>query len=77
MPPVAAVSLVFALVLGAVLWIYVLRLSFAQSVLSGIIAILLPPVALLNILAHRRDDRELVALTGTVILLTCAALATS
>lgn len=77
MPPVAAVSLVFALVLGAVLWIYVLRRSFATSTLSGIIAILLPPLALLNILAHRRDDRELLALTGAVILLTCIAIATA
>ncbi|TLM79086.1 hypothetical protein ACONUD_14870 [Microbulbifer harenosus] len=77
MPPVAAVSLVFALVLGAVLWIYVLRLSFAESALSGIIAILLPPLALVNILAHRRQDRELVTLTGAVILLICTAVATA
>ncbi len=77
MPPVAAVSLVFALVLGAVLWIYVLRLSFAESALSGIIAILVPPLALINILAHRRDDRELVALTGAVILLVFAVFATA
>lgn len=77
MPPVAAVSLVFALVLGAVLWIYVLRLSFAKSTLSGITAILLPPLALVNILAHRREDRELLALTGAVILLTCIVIATA
>ena len=50
MQPVAAVCLVFALVLSAVLWVYLTRVSFAQSTLHGILAIILPPLALLLLL---------------------------
>ncbi|WP_288131847.1 hypothetical protein [Microbulbifer sp.] len=62
MQPVAAVSLVFALILSATLWIYLLRVCFAQSTLLGIIALLLPPVALLLLVPHWQRHRELFAL---------------
>lgn len=47
MQPVAAVSLVFAIVLGVALWVQVLRLSFAQSALLAVLALLFPPIPLL------------------------------
>ncbi|WP_295803769.1 hypothetical protein [uncultured Microbulbifer sp.] len=59
MLPVAAVSLVFALVLSAVLWVYLVRVGFAQSTVHGIVAIILPPIALLMLLPHWRKFREL------------------
>lgn len=68
MPPVAAISLVFTLVLGAVLWVYLLRLSFALSTLSGVIALLLPPLGLVIMLAHYRSDRGLIGLTVAVFI---------
>ncbi|WP_105102458.1 hypothetical protein [Microbulbifer pacificus] len=77
MPPVAAVSLVFALVLGAVLWIYLLRISFADSTLFGIIALLLPPLALLFLIPRWQSHRELFALALAVLgLISIAGIAT-
>lgn len=59
MPPVAAVCLVFALVLSIALWIYLLRVCFAESSLHGLLAIFLPPVALLLLLPRWQAHREL------------------
>ncbi|WGL15527.1 hypothetical protein PVT68_12180 [Microbulbifer bruguierae] len=77
MQPVVAVSLIFTLVLGAVLWIYLLRLAFAESTLLGITAIAIPPLALLIILAQRPQDGELIALTVAVITFAGAVLTLS
>lgn len=59
MQPVAAVSLVFALVLSATLWIYLMRVCFAQSTALGITALLLPPLALLLLTPHWRHHQAL------------------
>ncbi|WP_226664272.1 hypothetical protein [Microbulbifer aggregans] len=59
MPPVAAVCLVFALVLSAALWIYLVRVCFANSTVHGIVALLLPPIALLSLLPHWQQYRQL------------------
>ncbi|MCK7597894.1 hypothetical protein M0G74_11485 [Microbulbifer sp. CAU 1566] len=63
MQPVAAVSLIFTLVLGVVLWIYLMRLAFRDSTLLGVLAIALPPLALLIIVAQGAHNRELIAVT--------------
>jgi len=62
MQPVAAVSLVFALVLSAALWVYLLRVCFARSTFLSILALMLPPLALLSLLPNWRQHRELFAL---------------
>ncbi|WOX04127.1 hypothetical protein [Microbulbifer pacificus] len=67
MPPVAAVSLVITLVLGAVLWIYLLRVCFADSAPLGIVALFLPPLALLALLPQWKSHRQLFALAVGVL----------
>ncbi|MBN8429726.1 hypothetical protein JF535_02555 [Microbulbifer salipaludis] len=62
MQPVAAVSLVFTLVVGAILWIQVLRMSFAASSGLGVLAILCPPIPLVLLLADHRRRRTLLPL---------------
>lgn len=59
MQPVAAVCLVFALVLGAVSWVYLARVSFRESTLNGIVALILPPIALLMLLPRWQQNREI------------------
>ncbi|WP_066960184.1 hypothetical protein [Microbulbifer sp. Q7] len=62
MQPVAAVSLVFTLVVGAILWIQVLRMSFAASSGFGVLAILCPPIPLVLLLADHRCRKTLLPL---------------
>ncbi|MFV8780812.1 hypothetical protein ACNKU7_00185 [Microbulbifer sp. SA54] len=59
MQPVAAICLVFSLVLSAALWIYLVRVCFAQSTAHGVVALLLPPVALLSLLPAWQQHRQL------------------
>lgn len=73
MPPVAAVSLVFALVLGAALWIYIVRLSFQASTLMGIVALIIPPIPLAVLLANPAYRQSLVLPTALLILFTSIA----
>ncbi|WP_043319985.1 hypothetical protein [Microbulbifer sp. HZ11] len=69
MPPVAAVSLVFLLVLSAVLWIYLIRLSFGISTVMGIAALIFPPLPLLLLLANSEHRRQLALLSVAILLL--------
>jgi hypothetical protein len=62
MPPVAAVLTIFALVFAAICWLRLLRVSFGQDLFQGLIAVFLPPLALLLLLPHWRRERELFAL---------------
>lgn len=62
MQPVAAVSLVFTLVIGAILWIQVLRISFAESTGIAVLAILCPPIALALLLLDRGHRQNLLTL---------------
>ncbi|MBB5211605.1 hypothetical protein [Microbulbifer hydrolyticus] len=60
MQPVAAVSLVFTIVLGAVLWVQVLRLSIAESTGLAVLAILFPPIPLaLFVISSRHRQKVL------------------
>ena len=59
----AAVSLVFAIVLGAVLWVQVLRLSFAHSALLVVLTFLCPPIPLLVLLVDSKHRQRLLPLT--------------
>ncbi|WP_299594105.1 hypothetical protein [uncultured Microbulbifer sp.] len=68
MPPVAAVSLVFSLVLGAVLWIYLIRLSFEVSTGMGIAALVFPLLPLLILLSNPRHQEQLVTLASAILL---------
>ena len=62
MQPVAAVSLVFAIVIGAVLWVQVLRLSFVQSAILTVLALLCPPIPLLLLLLDSKHRQRLLPL---------------
>ena len=73
MPPVAAVSLVFALVLGAALWIYIIRLSFQASTLMGIVALIFPPIPLAILLANPVSGKSLALPTTLLFLFTSIA----
>lgn len=62
MQPVAAVLTIFALVFAVICWLRLVRTCFRQDTLFGIIAVLLPPLALLLLLPQWRQQRELFAL---------------
>ncbi|WP_226703487.1 hypothetical protein [Microbulbifer elongatus] len=62
MQPVAAVSLVFAIVLSVVLWLQVLRLSFARSAFLAVLAFLCPPIPLLLLLLEAKHRQRLLPL---------------
>ncbi|WNZ56255.1 hypothetical protein [Microbulbifer sp. JMSA003] len=74
MSPVAAVLTVFALVLGAVAWLRLLFIGFSRDPLSGLIALFMPPLALLLLLPDRRENSDLYSLCGTSLLCLLAAL---
>lgn len=67
MQPVAAVCLIFAVVISAALWIYLIRVCFTVSTLLGIVAVLLPPIALLSLLPSWQQNRELFLMTLAVL----------
>ncbi|MCA0899981.1 MULTISPECIES: hypothetical protein [Microbulbifer] len=73
MPPVAAVSLVFSLVLGIVLWIYLIRLSFARSSGMGVVALLLPPLAFIQLLTDPEHREQLLVLFVSILLFSSIA----
>jgi hypothetical protein len=60
--PVAAVMTVFALVLGAICWLQLIRICFRQHMLLGLLAFLLPPLALLLLLPQWQKQKELFVL---------------
>ncbi|WP_078083975.1 hypothetical protein [Microbulbifer mangrovi] len=66
MQPVAAVSLVFTMVLSAVLWIQVLRLSVAESTGLTVLAILCPPIPLALLLFDSHHRQRLLPLAVLV-----------
>ncbi|MBY6190997.1 hypothetical protein KUV22_11250 [Microbulbifer agarilyticus] len=73
MPPVAAVSLVFSLVLGVVLWIYLIRLSVARSSGMGVVALLLPPLAFIQLLTDPEHREQLLVLFVSILLFSSIA----
>ena len=73
MPPVAAVSLVFALVLGVALWVYIVRLSFQASTFMGVVALVLPPLALAVLLAAPDSRKALALPTALLVIVTSIA----
>ena len=58
MVPVAAVLTVFALVFSFIAWLRLLRASFRENALLGLIAFFLPPLALLILLPRWQQERE-------------------
>ncbi|MCO1332905.1 hypothetical protein MO867_01005 [Microbulbifer sp. OS29] len=64
MAPVAAVLTVFALILGAIAWLRLLLVGFARDPLSGLIALFLPPLALLLLIPQRHEEGEIFILAG-------------
>ncbi|WP_346838114.1 hypothetical protein [Microbulbifer sp. SAOS-129_SWC] len=75
MQPLAALLTVFALVFAAVCWLQLARVCFSQGTLAGIVALLLPPLALLSLLPQWRRQWELFALAGAALV--CISIATS
>ncbi|WP_193163059.1 hypothetical protein [Microbulbifer hainanensis] len=75
MQPVAALLTIFALVFAAICWLRLVRVCFGQDTLLGIIAVLLPPLALLSLLPRWRQYRELLLLAAAS--LTCIIIATN
>ena len=73
MPPVAAVSLVFSLVLGAVLWIYLIRLSFKVSTGMAIVALIFPVLALLMFLIDSKYREQIFTLSAAILLFSSIA----
>ncbi|WP_170833166.1 hypothetical protein [Microbulbifer marinus] len=68
MAPVAAVLTIFALVFGFLCWLRLLRVSFREHMLLGLLAVFLPPLALLLLLPQWRREREMFALAGAALL---------
>lgn len=64
MMPVAAVLTVFSLIFAFIGWLRLLRVCFGRDTLLGLIAVFLPPLALLMLLPQWRSERELFALAG-------------
>jgi len=67
MQPVAAVLTVFSLVFTAICWFQLARACFAQGTLPGIVALLLPPLALLTLLPQWRRHWEVFALAAAAL----------
>ncbi|AMX03810.1 hypothetical protein [Microbulbifer thermotolerans] len=75
MAPVAAVLTVFALVFAFLCWLRLLRVCFRQHLLLGLIAIFLPPLALLILLPGWEKERDMFALAaGALVAISIAAL---
>ncbi|WKD49598.1 hypothetical protein [Microbulbifer spongiae] len=64
MVPVNAALTVFALVFAAIAWLRLLRIGFADGNLSGLLALFLPPLALLLLLPRWREETDLFLLAG-------------
>ncbi|WP_323846288.1 hypothetical protein [Microbulbifer magnicolonia] len=74
MAPVAAVLTVFALVFAFLCWLRLLRVSFREDLLLGIVAVLLPPLALLFFLCRWPQEREMILLAAASLVFIGAAL---
>ncbi|WP_157954189.1 hypothetical protein [Microbulbifer sp. A4B17] len=74
MTPVAAVLTIFALVLGTIAWLRLIFIGFNRDALSGLIALFLPPLALLLLLPDRRENSDLYLVCGAALLCLLAAL---
>lgn len=64
MVPLNAALTVFALVFAAIAWLRLLRIGFADGNLSGLLALFIPPLALLLLLPRWREETELFLLAG-------------
>lgn len=68
MAPLAAVLTVFALIFAVVGWLRLLRVCFRQGPVTGLLAFFLPPLALLILLPHWEEERELFATAGAALI---------
>lgn len=59
MEPVAAVLTVFGIALAALAWLRLLAVCFRTHPALGLVAVLLPPLALLLLLPRWREERDL------------------
>lgn len=66
--PFAAVLTVFALVLGLIGWLRLLRVSFRENALMGLLAFFLPPLALLIQLPKWPQEREMFLVAGAALI---------
>ncbi|SHF26116.1 hypothetical protein SAMN04487965_1771 [Microbulbifer donghaiensis] len=73
MAPVAAVLTVFALVFGFISWLRLLRVGFGEQTALGLLAVFLPPLALLLLLPRWRQEREMFLLAAAALTFFCAA----
>ncbi|GAA5525834.1 hypothetical protein Maes01_02407 [Microbulbifer aestuariivivens] len=73
MPPVAAVLTVFALVFAAIGWLRLLAAGFRLGTLFGLMALLLPPLALLGLAPRWRQYRDIYYLAlGALVFISIA-----
>ncbi|KUJ83874.1 hypothetical protein AWR36_008665 [Microbulbifer flavimaris] len=74
-PPVAAVLTVFALVFAAIGWLRLILAGFREGTLFGLVALFLPPLALIGLVPRWRQHREIYALAlGALVFISIAGI---
>ncbi|SDK37458.1 hypothetical protein [Microbulbifer yueqingensis] len=74
MEPVAAVMTVFGIVFAALGWLRLLAVCFREHPALGLVAVLLPPLALVFMAPRWREERELFLLVLAAVIFSSIAI---